>query len=129
MNSVQALDYALRIVQGHRVSSAAALAFKEDAVTTLEALRNMISDQEETRARERAIIDDWVERAGRAAHGEREVFPVSYSGGRMWLATCTCRWSSQRRPTEDRARAELADHVALLNHTPNHTPNPNPVQP
>lgn len=46
MNSVQALDYALRIVQGHRVSSDAALAFKEEAVITLRALRDVLAEQE-----------------------------------------------------------------------------------
>lgn len=46
MNSVQALDYALRIVRGHRVSSDAALTYREDAIITLEALRDLIADNE-----------------------------------------------------------------------------------
>lgn len=46
MNSVQALDYALRIVQGHRVDSPAAVAYKDDAITTLTALRDLIAEQQ-----------------------------------------------------------------------------------
>jgi hypothetical protein len=65
MNSIEALDYALGILRRHRViPTVPELASKEAAITTLEALREHIADQEETRSRERAILDDWVERAG-----------------------------------------------------------------
>jgi hypothetical protein len=61
MNSIEALDYALDIVRRHRViPTVPELASKEAVITTLEALREHIADQEEARSRERAILDDWV---------------------------------------------------------------------
>lgn len=59
MNSTQALDYAIRIVSGHRVTSDAAIQFKVDALDTLNALRDMIADQQETalRTAQREIED------------------------------------------------------------------------
>jgi hypothetical protein len=62
MNSIEALDFAVARLR-RSTSWGRSPGYAEEAteaIRTLEALREHIADQEETRSRERAILDDWV---------------------------------------------------------------------